>query len=246
MVGQRTLNPFILVRIQTRQLFYGMTGVRRRNFCYNTAMKRIYLTSSVHLVAMRIAKDFNLTKANKLVFITTATEDKKRPSPNWIDEDRSALMKAGFDVFGYTITGKTEKQIREDLENVNFIYVEGGNTFLLLERAQQTNFISIIRKLVLEEEKVYIGTSAGSIIASPDIYPTYILDNAEIASNLKGYKGFNLVDFIIFPHWGSNKFSELYLNKRLDHAYSGDSEIILLRDNQYVEVKDEWYRIVSV
>jgi dipeptidase E len=206
----------------------------------------MYLTSSVHLVATCIAKDFNLTKDNKLVFITTATEDKKRSSPNWIDEDRNALMKAGFDVFDYTITGKTEKQIREDLINVNFIYIEGGNTFLLLERAQQTNFISIIRDLVLKEEKIYIGTSAGSVIASPDIYPIYILDKAEVASNLKGYKGFNLVDFIIFPHWGSDKFRELYLNKGLDHMYSGDNEIILLRDNQYIEVKDEWYRIVSV
>lgn len=209
-------------------------------------MKRLYLTSSVHAVAQRLAKDLTLNSDNnKLVFITTATEDKEHDK-SWMDNDRNALINAGFDVFDYTITNKSEEQIRKDLNHVNYVYVEGGNTFYLLEKAQQSNFINIIRDYILKDRKIYIGTSAGSIIASRDTYPTHFLDNAKLAPNLKGYEGFGLVDFVVFPHWGSEKFNDLYLNHRLEHAYEGNSQIILLRDNQYIEVKDDWYRIVEV
>lgn len=209
-------------------------------------MKRLFLTSSVNFVAKRVVQDFNLVKGkNKLVFIATATEDKEHDA-TWITKDRNSLREAGFDVFDYTITGKNEDEIRNDLKDVNYIYVEGGNTFYLLEKAQQSGFIKVIRDFILKEEKIYIGTSAGSIIAGRDTYPILILDDVSLAPNLKGYKGFGLVDFTILPHWGSDKFKDLYLNHRLEHSYNGKSELILLRDNQYVEVKDEWYRIVEV
>lgn len=209
-------------------------------------MKRLYLTSSVSFVAERLEKDLQ-PKApnNKMVFITTATEDEEHDA-TWIIKDKDSLISAGFDVFEYTITGKKENEIREDLKDVNFIYVEGGNTFYLLEKAQQSGFINVIRDFVLKEEKVYIGTSAGSIIAGRDTYPTLILDDVSLAPNLKGYEGFGLVDFTVLPHWGSDKFKDLYLNHRLEHSYNGKSELILLRDNQYIEVKDDWYRIIEV
>lgn len=210
-------------------------------------MKRLYLTSSVHLVASRIAQDFDLTSGkNKLVFITTATEDKDRTDLSWVASDRKCLQDAGFDVFDYTITGKIQNEIREDLKDVDFIYVEGGNTYYLLEKAQQSGFIQIIRDFVLTNGKVYIGTSAGSIIASRDTYPAVKLDDVSLAPDLQGYAGFGLVDFTVIPHWGSDKFTNLYLPDGIAHTYEGDSQLIVLRDNQYVEVKDDWYRIVEV
>ncbi len=209
-------------------------------------MKRLYLTSTVNFVAKRIAQDLNpKAPMNKLAFVLTATEDKERDT-TWITNDKNSLKEVGFDVFDYTITNKNENEIRNDLKDTNFIYVEGGNTFYLLEKAQQSGFIKVIRDFILKEEKIYIGTSAGSIIAGRDTYPTLILDDVSLAPNLKGYKGFGLVDFTILPHWGSDKFKDLYLNLRLAHSYNGTSQLILLRDNQYVEVKDDWYRIIEV
>src|SRR3989344_9262982 len=203
-------------------------------------MKRLYLTSSINLVAKRIAEELKPTDGkNKLVFINTASEDKVHEG-NWVEENRNSLKDVGFDVFDYTIRDKKEKRIRNDLKDMDVIYIDGGNTFYLLEKAQQSGFINVVRDLVLKDGKVYIGTSAGSVIAGPDIYPALRIDDASYAPNLRGYKGFNLVDFVILPHWGSVKFKELYLNHRLEHSYEGKSELILLRDNEYVEVKDDW------
>jgi len=36
------------------------------------------------------------------------------------------------------------------------------------------------------------------------------------------------------------------MNHRLEHAYNEDNKIILLNDKQFVQVKDDWYRIEEV
>ena len=135
--------------------------------------------------------------------------------------------------------------MEEDLKNVDVIYVSGGNSFYLLEKAKESGFESVVKDL-LSKGKKYIGTSAGSIIAGPDIYPAYYLDAAEEAKNLKNYKGISLVDFTVLPHWGSKHFKDRYLNQRLEHAYKLGYKLILLNDNQYVAVDGDKYRIIDV
>jgi dipeptidase E len=203
-------------------------------------MENIFLTSTVSLSAKDIVKRFGI-KGN-LVFITTASEPKReRGELKWQNIDRDA----GFDIFDYTITGKNEQQLAEDLKEVDVIYVSGGNSFYLLEKAKESGFENVVKNLLLRG-KIYIGTSAGSIIAGPDIYPTYYLDAADEAKNLKDYKGISLVDFTVLPHWGSEHFKERYLNQRLEHAYKIGYKLILLNDNQYVAVDGDKYRIIDV
>lgn len=206
-------------------------------------MKRLFLTSSVNFVAHDIAKQIK-GKKQKLLFITTAVEVVKGDL-QWFRNDRKSLVRAGFIVTDYTITNKKKKEIDQAVENTDIIYMSGGNSFYLLQQIQQTHSAQIFRDHV-NKGKIYIGTSAGSIIAAPDIYPTYYLDKAKQAPKLKGYKGLSLVDFLVFPHWGSWHFKKLYLNHRLNQAYQEKYKLILLNNYQYVLVEDDWYKIVEV
>lgn len=208
-------------------------------------MKRLFLTSSVNFVAHDIAKRIN-KKGLKLAFILTPTEVEEGDL-KWLEDDRNALKQAGLELTDYTFTDKTAKEVEEFIKDFDGIYVSGGNTFWLLEKIQQSNAAQVIRDFI-NSGKLYISTSAGSIIAGPDIYPTYRIDKAEKAKNLKGYKGLELVDFVVFPHWGNPLpyFKDNYLNHRLEHAYNKDHKIILLTDNQYIIVEDDWYKIVDV
>ena len=215
---------------------------------FNMPKKNLFLSSSVNEVAHDIVEHMDLKKGKKLAFIYTAAEVETdgRLAP-WNDNDRKALVKAGFDVFDYTITDKTKDQVNKDLSDSDAIYLSGGNTFYLLEKAQQSGFPSLIREYIEEKGKVYIGTSAGSIIAGPDISPTLRLDSVKLAPNLKDYKGFDLVNFCVMPHWGADNFKELYLNKRLEHAYK-DSQIplFLLTNTQYAKVDGDDIQIIDV
>lgn len=210
--------------------------------------KKIFLTSSINKVADDVVKNIDLSQGNKLAFIYTAAEVEKggRLAP-WNDDDRKSLVKVGFDVFDYTITDKSQNEIDQDLKKTDVIYVSGGNTFYLLEKAQQSGFGSLIRDYVNSRGIPYVGTSAGSIIAGPDISPTLRLDSVKLAPNLKGYEGFNLVNFCVMPHWGADNFKNLYLNKRLEHAYHDDQvPLVLLTNSQYVQVEGEAFKIISV
>jgi dipeptidase E len=210
-------------------------------------MKRIFLSSSINFTAKAIAEEIGDVKKLKTAFIATAAEPKsEREDIGWLNNDKQGLIDAGFDVFDYTITGKSPKDIEKDLGGMDIIHVNGGNTFYLLLQAKKSGFDKFIKKFV-KKGGIYIGSSAGSIIASPDIAVTRNLDDAEhYEKQLENTNGFGLVDFIIFPHWGSEHFRDRYLNHRLNIAYNKDNQIVLLTDSQYVHVKNDFYKIVDI
>ncbi len=209
-------------------------------------MKRIFLSASINFTAKAIAKEIGDVKKLKTAFINTAAEPKKeKEDPSWLDDDRQGLVDAGFNLFDYTITGKSPKDIEKDLGGCDIIHVNGGNTFYLLLQAKKSGFDKFIKKFV-EKGGLYIGSSAGSIIASPDIGVTRHLETKQYEQELENTKGFGLVDFLIFPHWGSEHFKERYLNHRLNIAYNNDNKIILLTDYQYVCVTGDTYKIVDI
>jgi len=207
-------------------------------------MKTLFLSSEIDIVAKHIASQLpQPVNQLKTVFIPTAAEadigDKQ-----WLKTNRQGLVDAGFNLFDYTITNKTPKQITQDLKDVDVFHLNGGNMFYLLLQARKSGFDKFIKKAI-NQGKIYIGSSAGSIIAAPDIAVTRVFKNRPFKKELKNFKAFNLVNFVIFPHWGRDDFKKEYLTKRISYAYQEGNSIILLNDYQYVQVKGDRYKIVD-
>ena len=202
----------------------------------------LFLTSSVHAVAQDIARKVDLAKASRLVFIDTAAELEK-DDLTWLKNDRLALVDAGFKVSDYSLTGKKREQLENDLSSFDYIYLSGGNSSYLLQQSQKSGFISLIKELVLDKGKVYIGTSAGSIVAGPKLLDYF--SNEEVSLENKNCYGF--VNFTVVPHWGSEDFKDIYLGERRKVVYKADHvPLLLLTDNQYVHVLDEHMQILDV
>lgn len=210
-------------------------------------MKTLFLTSSVSGVAHDLPRHFPKgTKGLRLAFIYTA-EEVEEGDKTWLKDDRQSLVDAGFIVSDYTVTGKTKKDVTSDLTKADVLYFSGGNAAYLLQQMQKCNGIEIVRELVIQKGKTYIGTSSGSILAGPDISPFNQFENLKLAPDLKGFIGLNLVNFVVFPHWGSEDFREKYLKNRLEYAYKESQfPLVVLTDTQYVYVKDDWYQVVDV
>jgi dipeptidase E len=207
-------------------------------------MSQLFLTSSVNYVAHDIAKKLDLSQKNKLVFITTPVEPDTGDT-SWMNDDRQSLVEAGFYVTDYSITNKAADQLKQDLKDFDYIYMSGGNTLYLLRQSQKSGFIPLIKELVNNQGKIYIGTSAGSIIAGKKC-PDYLLDQNEVAE-MENVDGYGFVNFTIMPHWGSEHFREKYLGGRLEAANKFPQvPFILLTDNQYVHVKGDSYQIFDV
>jgi len=208
-------------------------------------MKHLFLTSSVQSVAHHIATKLDLSSKNALVFITTPAEPKEEHSDmQWQIDDRQSLVDAGFLVTDYTITGKTKSELIQDLHQYDYIYVSGGDTFYMLHQSQQTGFIDVVRDLVLKQNKTYISTSAGSIIAGYTC-PDYLLSNSAMKDVANKF-GYGFVPWIFLPHWGSKSFREKYM-MRLELAYTIDQyPLVALTDDQYIHVQDDRIEFVDV
>ena len=210
-------------------------------------MKKLFLTSSIGTpgVAASIRTHLGHNKPLKTAFITTPVEVEDMTDDQWYQSDRAALKNAGFDFFDYTITGKTEADIQKDLADIEVLYISGGNEFWLKHQSNECNFGQFVKKFV-DSGKVYIGTSAGSIIMAPDMSPALqTIDHERYPEKITDLTGFGIVDFLPMPHWGSKEFKGVYMGGRTEKMYQEKWKIILLNNNQYVEVRDDWYRIVD-
>lgn len=163
----------------------------------------------------------------------------------WLPNNMQGLRDCGLDVFEYTVTDKSYEQISQDLRDIDLLHVNGGDYFYLLLQSKKSGFDRFVREYV-DSGKIYIGSSAGSIVTSTETEVARTPGKDEYAQYLENFKGFGLVDFIIFPHWGAeNKHAERR-KQRVLNAFKEEHKIILLNDYQYVQVEGELYRIVDV
>ncbi|OGM11329.1 hypothetical protein A2Z22_05075 [Candidatus Woesebacteria bacterium RBG_16_34_12] len=205
-------------------------------------MKRLFLASNASNVAKNIAEEL-LPEKKSILFIKTASEVYGE-NPEWLEADRDALKSVGFDVFDYTFTNKNVNDIKQELKKREVIFISGGNTYYLLEKIQQSSVSKVIKSAV-EAGMPYIGSSAGSVIAGPNIKPVGKLDGIDKAPHLKGFKALGLVDFVVYPHWGFEKYLDESI-ENMKENYVKDYKFILLTDYQYVRVEGDMYKIEKV
>lgn len=209
-------------------------------------MKHLFLTSQVRSVVKSIAEKITESQKKRMVFIDTPVRDRVHQDLSWHTANKDALVSGGFKFDLYDISGKSEAEILRDLRAFETLYIEGGNPFYFLKEAGKCNFLSYVRKRV-EEGMIYISTSAGSIVAGPDAGPGERKGKSPADFQLADTKALGLVDFVIMPHWGDQKKEKAYLEEKVKNIYRLHSwPYILLADNQYVEVKDGWYKIMTV
>ena len=131
------------------------------------------------------------------------------------------------------IINLSEKLTYKLLEGIDAIFVCGGNTYYILSKMRQSGFNKYVRQYI-EHGGIYIGESAGSIIAGPDIEITALCgDTNDI--HLKDLTGLGFIDIAILPHFEEKQFNEVEEFKtRLDYpiATLTDSQAMMVLDNE--------------
>ena len=203
-------------------------------------MKKLFLASSFEGVASLLP---NFTGEDltdkKVLFIPTA--GKLEENTFYIDADRKALEDLGLIVEDLDASRVLYDEAKEKINNTDYLFVCGGNTFFLLQELKRRN----IDKLVIEhinKGKAYISTSAGSLIMQKKI----INDNAdrvEDAPDLKNdFSALSIIDFYIYVHYGHNYYGND--DECIDKYYS-NLELIKISDKQVVTVLGEQVKVLS-
>ncbi len=203
--------------------------------------KTILLTSAGMQVKDEIIKllqkpAYDITVA----FITTAAKPEEDVS--FVKKDWDTMREMGFNIEEVDIEGKKESQLMKLLELKDIIFVEGGNTFYLLRAMRQCNFERVVRKL-LKLGKVYIGASAGSIVAGKTIETAGWKNGDKNIVGLRNLKGLNLVPYNIFVHY-QPEHAEI-IKKNMKSARKRKKRLKILTDDQALLVQAKQVMLIG-
>lgn len=195
---------------------------------------QIVLASSSYRVTAQWIQALQINpKQLQVAFITTAAEV-YNSTPSWLVADRLALVEAGFAVTDYTLTGKTHVKLQKELSQFQLLFVTGGNTFYLLEKANQSGFSELLRNDFFAGQ-IYVGSSAGSVVLGQDLEPIVFLDDPEQA-NLTSFTGISLLDFLVLPHFDHEYFKSKYIDvlalvakKRSPYKTLAEDEFLIVK-----------------
>lgn len=165
----------------------------------STGLENEYVAERFKNILLK--KDINLTS-----FLVISVQDNDSDA-FYLQKTKDELNKIGaVDIEVFALGDKPFTPTKE----YDVIYVCGGNTFVYLDRIKKTGLDKFIVDSVRHDRSIYIGVSAGSIVAGPDI--SIASWGSEGDSNnigLKDLSGLGLMNIVVSPHYRDELKSEL-------------------------------------
>lgn len=179
-----------------------------------------------------------------LAFIPTAA-NVESGHKDWLIKDFVTCEKLGFkQVDIVDISAIPKKMWLPRLKEANILVFGGGNTFHLMHWMEESGLKEILSELL--ENKVYVGISAGSMIAckSLDLSTSERLYDEKVGEDLKD-EGLGYVDFLVRPHLNSPYFPKVNLMELEKFAKEFPEAFYALDDNSAIKIIDGNVEVVS-
>lgn len=131
--------------------------------------------------------------------------------------------------------GKTEA-LEKRINEFGFIWVTGGNSFVLRRAYAQSGLDIILKAKLVEDDFVYAGYSAGICVATPTLEGIHLADDPEATP--AGYdreaiwSGLGFVPFCIAPHYRSDHFESALMEKSVEYFIEHKLPFIALHDGE--------------
>lgn len=134
-------------------------------------------------------KSFLSSSVQKVLFVPYALHDR---------DAYTKLARTAFNEMGYDLDGIHEhKSAVEAVKAAQAIFIGGGNTFRLLKTLYDEKIVDLIRERVTNENVPFIGSSAGTNVATHSINTT----NDMPIVHPPTFDAIGLVPFNINPHY---------------------------------------------
>lgn len=204
-------------------------------------MKRLFLSSAG---LNEFTKKYFLEMLGKdpkdilVAFIPTAAGPEKDKS--YVQWTIDQIQQLGMKSETIDLEDENEKSLESKLSKCDVIIMNGGNTFYLLDWVRKSCFDKVIPKL-LDQDKIYVGISAGSYIVCPTIKAATWKNADTNVVNLKDLTGLNLVPFIISAHYDREK----YYQALVSGVNSTKLPVVALTDKQAIVVEGDSYKVVG-
>ena len=169
----------------------------------------------------------------RVAFVPTPAWPDAEQAP-WVQADRRQLEMLGCQVSTLELATADREEVSGVLHAVDVVFVTGGNAYLVLWHAQRTGFATLAPRLVEAGSLVYVGTSAGAMLAGPDLQPAANPAGRAEAPRLDSTKGLQLVPFSVLPH--DQERERHAMNEAILEEH-GRERFVALRDDQAILVR---------
>lgn len=175
----------------------------------------------------------------KIGYITTSSKGARNFHQRVTEMIIPAIKEDGYPLEEIDIKDKSKEELRDFFKDKNVIHIEGGNTFYLLKAIRETGFGKILKEL-LDEGKIYIGTSAGAYVMCPTIDVSDWNDETVDRFGITDFTALGYVPFLLKAHY-KDEMKELVKEKMKILKYP----LRILRDGQGILVEDNKYTFVG-
>ena len=205
-------------------------------------MIKMFLSSSFCDVAS-LFKDFvgEEVVGKKVTFIPTASIVEEYVGH--VENDKKAFESLGIIVDVLELSTASSADIKEKITSNDYIFVSGGNSFYLLQVLQETGADLLIKEQV-SNGKLYIGTSAGSVVMSPNIQYIELMDDKSLAPKLTAYNAMGMTDQYPLVHYSNEPFA--IVAEEVYQEYKDKLPLILLSNYQVMIVQNQEVSVLSV
>ena len=166
----------------------------------------------------------------KIGYVTTAA---KGTRTDFNQKLKLTIREYGYPIEEIDIEEKSREELKNFFKHKNIIQVEGGNTFYLLKAVKATGFGEILKEL-LNQGKIYIGTSAGAYIMCPTIEVSDWNNKTVNRFGLTDFSALNYVPFALKVHY-ENEMEKLVKEKMKTLKYP----LRILRDGQGLVIEND-------
>jgi dipeptidase E len=166
----------------------------------------------------------------RIGYVTTAS--KVARDTDFFEQLKRMLTQESYSFEEIDIMGKSKEELKNFFASKNVIHVEGGNTFYLLKIIRETGFEVVLQEL-LNDGKVYVGTSAGAYIMCPTIDVAAWNENGKDRFGITDFTALNYVPYVVKAHY--TEAAEELIRKNITTL---KYPLRILRDGQGIVIED--------
>lgn len=136
-----------------------------------------------------------------------------------------------------------EKKLREKLDELNGIWVSGGNTFVLRQAMRLSGFDNIFSALKQRKGFLWGGYSAGICILCDSLKYIENVDDPKdfpypgITESI--YEGLGVFNYGLLPHYDSNHFESEVIGQEVQNCINNKWLFKALRDGEVLIIDEE-------
>ncbi|XP_060581251.1 alpha-aspartyl dipeptidase-like [Ruditapes philippinarum] len=178
-------------------------------------------------------KSFLTDKVKTVLFVPYALHDR---------DHYASIARTAYNSIGFNLESIHEKPNAVDaVRQAEAIFIGGGNTFRLLKTLYDENIVDEIRKRVFDDSMPYIGSSAGSNVATVSINTTNDMPIVYPPS----FKALGLVPFNINAHYQDPDPNSKHMGETREqrinqyHEYEDSPSVLGIREGCILHVEGD-------